>query len=656
MRISRTTKLAALALVVAGCNEIAGIHSATPRGDGDCGAYTCTDSGCVLVPVDDGTPLPANRQTAGDCATLVCDGAGNTRVEPADDPADEGNICTVDECVDGASVHEPVPGGTVDCYEGPDGTLGIGQCKGGKQQCMNGAPVGGCIGQVLPGTEDCDATASDEDCDGKVNDKGPSCVCGDGFLLPGEACDDGNADDTDGCVGCLSATCGDGFLHAGVEECDDANASDDDACLSTCEDQRVEKVSAGALHTCALLSDGVLKCWGRNDYGQLGQGDTNYRGDGPNEMGDNLPAVSLGAGKTAVAVATTSFHTCAVLKDGSVKCWGAGNLLGLGDTNNRGDEPSEMGDNLPAVSLGTGKTAVAIVANGVFTCVLLNDGSIKCWGSNTSGELGLGDQKYRGNGPNEMGDNLPAVSLGAGKTAAAYRRRPRPHVRPFERRQRQVLGDNVYGQLGLGDQTTRGDGPNEMGANLPAVSLGAGKAAVAITAGQQHTCALLNDDSVKCWGDNQYGQLGLGDKVTRGDGPNEMGDNLPAVSLGAGKTAVAIAAGSSYTCAVLNDGSIKCWGTDTDGALGLGDTWELGDGPNEMGDNLPAVSLGTGKTAAAIAARSDDTCAVLNDGSVKCWGRNFDGQLGLGDQNARGDGPNEMGDNLPAVKLFTNLW
>ncbi len=316
MRISKALRLAGFALVIASCNEIAGIHSATPRGEGDqcsqvadcpapetpeCGAYTCKDSECALDAVTDGTPLPTEQQTAGDCATLVCNGAGNTRVEPADDPVDDGNICTVDKCVDGAAVHEPVPAGTVDCYEGPSGTLNIGQCKGGTQQCMNGKPAGGCIGQVPPGTEDCDAAATDEDCDGKVNDKGPSCVCGDGFLSTGEGCDDGNADNTDECAGCMVATCGDGFMHAGVEECDDGNASDNDACSATCEDQRVVKMSAGLWHTCALLSHGVLKCWGGNFYGQLGLGDTNPHGGAPNEMGANLAAVSLGASKTAVS-------------------------------------------------------------------------------------------------------------------------------------------------------------------------------------------------------------------------------------------------------------------------------------------------------------------------------------------------------------------
>src|SRR5689334_7622673 len=108
-------------------------------------------------------------------------------------------------------------------------------------------------------------------------------------------------------------------------------------------------------------------------------------------MGDALPAVDLGTGKIATAVATrsategdTGISTCALLSDGSVKCWGSNIFgeLGLGDTQSRGDAPGEMGDALPAVDLGTGKRAIAILGGGVQNCALLEGGTVKCWGAN----------------------------------------------------------------------------------------------------------------------------------------------------------------------------------------------------------------------------------------------------------------------------------
>jgi alpha-tubulin suppressor-like RCC1 family protein len=409
----------------------------------------------------------------------------------------------------------------------------------------------------------------------------------------------------------------------------------------------------GFMHTCALFPDGRVKCWGFNNYGQLGLGDGDARGDQPNEMGDNLPAIDLGTGNTVEAIAAGAYHTCALLNDGRVRCWGANEWgqLGLGDVKNRGDDPNEMGDNLPAIDLGTDKTAVAIAAGSAHTCALLNDDRVRCWGANTWGQLGLGDETNRGDDPNEMGDNLPAIDLGTGKTAVAITAGSAHTCARMSDSRVKCWGDNEHGQLGLGDATDRGDDPNEMGDKLPDIDLGTSKAAMAIMAGGVHTCALLEGGRIKCWGLALSGQLGLGDTGPRGNKPNQMGDNLPAVDLGTGMIAVALVTSSQNTCALLEGGRVKCWGFNMTGELGLGDTVTRGDKPNQMGDNLPAVNLGTGTTAAAISVNNSSTCARMSDGRVKCWGNSSAGQLGLGDADARGDEPNEMGDNLPPVDL-----
>ncbi len=250
-----------------------------------------------------------------------------------------------------------------------------------------------------------------------------------------------------------------------------------------------------------------------------------------------------------------------------------------------------MGDLLPAVALGVGKTANAIVTGDAHTCVRLTDGSVKCWGY------------------------------------------------------------NLYGQLGLGDGTNRGSLAAAMGDTLPTVKLGMGKTAKILAAGAYHTCAVLNDDALKCWGFNTYGQLGAGDTTTRGLAAVQMGDSLLPVALGTGKTAKAVTAGDGHTCALLSDDGIKCWGRNADGQLGLGDTANRGNGVGKMGDDLPLVALGAGTTQKAVVAGDFHNCALSSNGAVKCWGKNANGQLGLGDAATRGDGVGKMGDDLPLVSL-----
>jgi len=371
-------------------------------------------------------------------------------------------------------------------------------------------------------------------------------------------------------------------------------------------------------------------------------------------MGANLAMLDLGMGKTVQKLSFSGSTACAILNDNTVKCWGDNSTgaLGLGDTNNRGDNAGEMGNNLPTVDLGTGKTATAISVGTGAVCAILNDGGVKCWGSGDFGQTGYGDSMVRGDGAGEMGDNLPYVDLGTGKTATAISTLDNTTCAVLNDGSVKCWGKNANGQLGLGDTVNRGDDASEMGDNLPAVSLGTGKTAVAVSVGGGRVCAVLNDATVKCWGSNLFGTLGLGDMDDRGDNAGEMGDSLPTVNLGTGKTATAIATGFAHSCALLNDSSIKCWGFNSSGQLGLGDTANRGSASTEMGDNLPAVALGTGKTAMAMSTRGWNTCALLNDGAVKCWGQNDLGQLGQGDMLNRGDEAGEMGDMLPNVSIF----
>ena len=121
------------------------------------------------------------------------------------------------------------------------------------------------------------------------------------------------------------------------------------------------------------------------------------------------------------------------------------------------------------------------------------------------------------------------------------------------------------------------------------------------------------------------------------------------INIGSGRTATAITAGDAHTCAILDNSSIKCWGLNDSGQLGLGHTNNIA--TDSQFTSLPVVDLGAGRTAGGIAAGDDYTCAVLDNASIKCWGGNAFGQLGLGDDSTRGDGSGEMGDNLPVISL-----
>ena len=415
----------------------------------------------------------------------------------------------------------------------------------------------------------------------------------------------------------------------------------------------VAQVIASADHTCARFSTGKVKCWGKNGYGQLGFGDIRHRGDDPGEMGANLPRADLGPDRTAREITTGNDHTCARLDAGTLPCWGynGDGQLGLGDNRHRGGNPFEMGSNLPAVDLGPGRTALQITAGSFHTCARLDNFSVKCWGQNNFGQLGLGDTMNRGDHSGEMGSNLSAVDLGPGRTALQITAGSFHTCARLDDGTAKCWGRNQLGQLGLGDTTNRGDKAGQMGKNLPAVDLGPDRTALQVTAGYQHTCALLDDGRVKCWGQNNLGQLGLGDTMNRGDNPFKMGSKLPAVDLGPDHTALELTAGSFHTCARLDGGTVKCWGQNDAGQLGLGDTTNRGDQAGQMGKSLPTVDLGRGRTALELTAGGDHTCARLDDNTIKCWGQNNLGQLGLGDMKNRGDQAGQMGANLPALLL-----
>ncbi len=330
-------------------------------------------------------------------------------------------------------------------------------------------------------------------------------------------------------------------------------------------------LDVGAEHACAVLASGALRCWGNGANGRLGYGNINRIGD--NELPDAAGPVQVGVGRTVRSVAAGDHHTCALLDNGTVRCWGEAinGKLGYGSavTTDVGD--NETPDTVGTVDLGAGRTARALSAGASHTCALLDDGSVRCWGLGSNGRLGYG------NGTGDVGDN-------------------------------------------------------ETPGSLPPVKLP--KAATAITAGGKHTCAIVVDGNVYCWGAVLQGRLGYGSAVTMDVGDDEDARDQGPVNLGPGRTARAISADSAHTCALLDNGTVRCWGNGSNGKLGYGNTSDIGD--DEDPNTLGPVDLGVGRTARAISAGNQNTCAILDNDTVRCWGQGG-GPLGYGTPNNIGD-------------------
>ncbi|NOT78269.1 MAG: hypothetical protein HOP07_04625 [Bacteriovoracaceae bacterium] len=259
-----------------------------------------------------------------------------------------------------------------------------------------------------------------------------------------------------------------------------------------------------------------------------------------------------------------------------------------------------MGDNLPYLNLGTGRKVLKIAMGAFHRCAILDNLKVKCWGWNSAGELGYEDSRTRGDNPDEMGDFLPYVNLGT---------------------------------------------------NAQIVDIAASTGNYFESGGVHYSCALFSTGQVKCWGANTQGQLGLGDTTSRGSTVGSMGDNLPFVNLGTGRTAKQIFASNLSTCAILDNDLLKCWGN---GQLGIGSTSNYGNTSILTGDNIPTAILGERKVISVSGSflewSAGHRCALFSNGGVKCWGKNFYGELGVGNTLTLGDEANEM-QNLLDIPL-----
>lgn len=408
----------------------------------------------------------------------------------------------------------------------------------------------------------------------------------------------------------------------------------------------VKAIAAGGAHSCALRDDGTVVCWGSQGPvptipGVLGLGHKTPLGD--NEHPGDLE-IALGA--PAKAIAAGDQHTCAILADGRVRCWGEGadGRLGLANVEDIG------GDERP-VDVATVRLpaeAVTLVAGGRHTCAVLANGRVMCWGMNDNGQLGHGNTSTVGD--DEHPDDASPIALGGEvrSIAAGFNH----NCAVLSTGDVVCWGDGASGRLGYGNTSTIGD--NEGPSSAGTVDLGSGRQAVEISAGSQHTCARADNGSLYCWGVHQDGQLGYGDRmdwggIDAGMVVDNVGDDETPAQVGPvnlGRAAGSIALGRAHSCIIAGDGTVHCWGSGANGQLGYGNTSTIGD--DEVAANSATVNLGS-RRAISIVAQANHTCALLADGSVRCWGDGTGGRLGYANQVTIGD--NEVPNSAGPIRL-----
>ncbi len=391
------------------------------------------------------------------------------------------------------------------------------------------------------------------------------------------------------------------------------------------------EIAQDLLHPNCAVIDGVAKCWSEKPLDAEPTDDDRLFLQREELHPEVIPPVDFGPGEEVAALSSSLYQRCAVLGSGAVKCWGNNTFFALGQPDEMekvGDTPDERGANMPAVLLGAEFEVAQVVNREGGGCARSRAGRVKCWGSG-SASLGLGDTQARGDdGPSEMGDALPYVDLGTDVRAVGITRGTCIWT---EQGQAKCWGSNERGRLGVvsPDWEPLGDEPGEMGAALPFIDLGTDIRVVQVSGGTLHACALTDDGRIKCWGGNSsladleppaqpepfaFGRLGYGD---RDDRLPPLGDALPYVELGRDFHAVAVRAESNHTCAVSDEGRVKCWGERVKLGLGLGAVPDddLGDEPGEMGDNLSYVDFGDGHTVQRLGL----VVAMLDDGTAVRW-------------------------------------
>lgn len=372
----------------------------------------------------------------------------------------------------------------------------------------------------------------------------------------------------------------------------------------------IRTINAGDDATCALVQDATLRCFGLNDSGQVG--------DGTNTSRLKPVVVKNGPGtgplKNVVRVSVGTAHACALIKDGTARCWGQAGETGDG---------TDTGRSLPVIvrnitGHGPLRPITQIAAGGGETCARLTDGTARCWG--VDGALGNGSKtswlpvKVLNAAGTGLQGNIVQISAGKHHTCI-------------------LIKDGTARCWGRNDSGDLGDGTTK-DRSLPVKVLNVAGTApqtriTQIVASYHHTCARISDGTARCWGGNGDGELGDGTRIDHSR-PVKVVNGLGTGPL---RGVVQLTAGAHHSCARMADGTARCWGA----RLALGDA---NNSPYPANRLLPAkVMNSTGSqpmaNIAQITAGRGHTCVRKSDRTALCFGESGEGELGNGSRATR---------------------
>ncbi|MDA9951534.1 RCC1 domain-containing protein [Oligoflexaceae bacterium] len=349
---------------------------------------------------------------------------------------------------------------------------------------------------------------------------------------------------------------------------DEASETGDNFQLISFLPSKVISIDAGDYHACALLDSGEVKCWGRNDFGQLGKGDTEHYGDNVDETADSLPAIDFGGAKI-ISIAAVAYSVYFLTEDNKIR---------------------SSKNPLEDIDLGYDQPIKQLYGGYGHMCALYVDGKGKCY----VGGSQMAAAAYGSSDILEFNSSLPFLDFSGTQTPESFTGSLGNCIL-YKSGDAHCFGDSNHGRLGnqLGAGIYVGDDSGEVPRLTPYIDWGLGEKVEQLRLHDRHSnCGLLSSGAVKCFGLNgASGYLGVGNVTyVYGSTAATMGDNLPEIDLGADFNAVYLL---DNACVVSDKLKIKCWGNNTQGQLGLGDLTSRGRTPTDMGDNLPTIDFGS---------------------------------------------------------------